>query len=121
MQIGKLGHHGFLFGLLFNSDILISVCFSWLRAVVAAAVGELKINFSNNLGIALGSLSEKQRTGKQRESYELQNRGKATSCKTEGKLRATETSTEAPYVSGGSSMAAHGFIRRENCVKFQRV
>jgi hypothetical protein len=90
MQIGKLGHHGFLFGLLFNSDILISVCFSWLRAVVAAAVGELKINFSNNLGIALGSLSEKQRTGKQRESYELQNRGKATSCKTEGKLRAAK-------------------------------
>lgn len=66
MQTGKLGHHCCLFGLLFNSDILISICFIWLRAVVDAAVGGLKINFSNSLGVVLCSLSEKQRTGKLR-------------------------------------------------------
>lgn len=66
MQTGELSHHCCWSSLLFNSDILISICFIWLRAVVAAAVGGLKINFSNNLGVALGSVSEKQSTGKLR-------------------------------------------------------
>lgn len=108
MQTGTLGHHCCLFGLLFNSDISISICFIWLRAAVDAAVGGLKISFSNSLGVALGSLSEKQRTGKlraakQRKSWELR-----------------KTSTWVPYISDGSSTEAYGFRRRENCVKFQK-